>query len=74
MKGKGWIDPQDAWWCHFQAALRPRCIPVGGVESVSAALRLRGEGRGRKHGERRGKERERGRERGGGDVGRRVHS
>lgn len=46
MKEKGWIDPQDAWWCHFQAALRPRCIPVDGVESVSAALRLRRERRG----------------------------
>lgn len=37
------IDPRDARWCHFQAALRPRCIPVGGAESVSAALRLRRE-------------------------------
>lgn len=59
---RGWIDPQDAWWwwwCHFQAALRPRCIPVGGVESVSAALRLRRE-----------RERESGAEEGrGGDAG-----
>lgn len=43
-EGKGRIDPQEPRWCHFQAALRPRCIPDGGVESVSAAPRLRREG------------------------------
>lgn len=60
---RGRIDPQDAWWCHFQAALRPRCIPVGGVESLNAALRLKRERGGE---ERTGAGKERGR---GGDAG-----